>query len=522
MAITTLWSADPTAADLGADWVTYIAAAFSSVVSDQLGTIANAPDGVPSLRAHFDIGDNYGFNSICEQLVLMAPASRREVTLKYDVYLDETVDYLAVADLGGSQTFGFLTFPGLVGGEIWPGALNHAYPTGGEPQEGGNWSARIRVDGAGRIGPYMYVQNRPGAFGWHRTSSHSLRINDLRGRISEWEQTCVMNTPGVADGRVILKIDGETIVDVSDLEYRSAQFSSVVSNGVRLQAHVQSNTSPDSGATAAFDYWVRNFSIESETEVTKPLRIARENLIDAATVTVSSAVSSLSASNLQTEDIREVWRATSSTAWILADLGSIKTVGVIALIGSNLGISDTVRFRVSTSDASGLAGDAYDSADSVANADPSYGMLVHPIEPAPGVSGRYVRIDLTQAETVEAGRFVAGPTFAPSRDRAFGAATIWRDPSRRIESLGQATLLDRKMRQRGLRFTLRGLTVSEADDLEEINRENGTSQDILVVTDINSSNLGKASIWGLLEVPIDYPQTDKDFIEASFEVWARL
>ncbi len=254
--------------------------------------------------------------------------------------------------------------------------------------------------------------------------------------------------------------------------------------------------------------------------MTNPLRIARQNLIDLADVTASSALSTLPVSNLRTEDIRELWRAASTTAWVLADLGSSKTVGVTAQIGSNLALTDTVQIRVSTVDATGAAGDAYDSGVIAAAVDPVYGMLVHPIEPA--VSGRYLRIDMTQAETVEAGRWMAAPVFSPTRDRSFGAATIWRDPSRRIESLGQATLIDRKLRQRGLGFTLTGLTVAEAAELEAINRENGTSKDILIVTDINSANLGKASLWGLLEVPIEYPQTDRDFVVANFEVWERL
>lgn len=522
---TVLWSASPTVSDLGADWATYTASAFASVASDAAGTIASAPDGAPALRAQFGIGDSYGFNNICEPLVLMASAARKAVTLRYEVYLDENVDYLAVADLGGSQTFGFLTFPGLVGGEIWPGVNDHAYPTGGEPQEGNNWSGRIRVDGAGRIGPYMYVENRPGAFGWHRTSSHSLRINDLRGRISEWEQTCIMNTPGIANGRVVLRIDGETIVDVSDLEYGAAQFASIGANGIRLQAHVQSNESPDGGAAAAFDYWVRNFSIESESVVPNSLRIARQNLIDTAVVTASTSVASLPASNLQTEDIREVWRAGGASASILADLGSTVELGITALMGTNLALLDTQQVRVSSVDATGAAGDVYDSGVVAAAADPVYGMLVHPIEPA--VSGRYLRIDLAASETIEAGRWMAGPVFSPSRHFSLGWEPLWDDPSRHIESLGQATLIDAKLSRRGFDFSLRGLTETEADEIAEINRVNGRKIDVLVCRDITATNLGKVSIWGIMARPIAYPQTNKTgagdaFYEASFEVWERL
>jgi hypothetical protein len=256
-----LWAATPNPSDTGANWVDYTAINFNSVssVEDFPGTIGNAPDGAPSLHASWVLGAFYGFSNICEQLVSLDPAFRGSVSLKYRVYLDPAIDYTLVTT-ASSQTQAILTFPGLVGGQLWPGRNDHAYPAGGEPMEGDNWSARIRMAKSGKLGPYLYVQNKPGAFGWHRTSDHALRINDLRGRWSLWEQICVMNTPGVANGRCIFRVDGDLIVDVSDIIYRSQGFDAVVVNGMRLQAYVEGGeTDP---AAFAFSYWLRDFSME--------------------------------------------------------------------------------------------------------------------------------------------------------------------------------------------------------------------------------------------------------------------
>lgn len=256
---------------------------------------------------------------------------------------------------------------------------------------------------------------------------------------------------------------------------------------------------------------------------TVPLRITWVNLADSATLSVSSATATLPAGNLLTEDIQDVWRATASPANVVADLGSIKSIGVIGLINSNAGIADAVQFGVSTSDATGAARDAYDSGSIAAPIDPAYGMLLQFVEPA--VSGRYVRIDLSQSSVPSAGRLVVGATWTPSYHFSLVRPwqPLWRDLSRRSFSLGENLFFDRRPRQRGFRFVLRGLPGSEAhDEIHEVNRLNGTSSDILVCRDINESNLGKATVWGVMETTIAYQQSESDFFEAEFEVWNRL
>lgn len=255
----TLWAATPSASDVGTSWASWTAANASAVADITLGTIEASPNSTPALHAHWEIGQEHAFSSICEQLVDLPPVLRTSVRLRYKVYLDPAVDYNNVTETGGSGTLAIITFPGLVGGQLWPGRDDFAYPAGNEPVQGDNWSARIRSSGDGRIAPYLYVQNKPADFGWFRLSDHPLRINDLRGSDSIWEEICIMNSPGQANGICILKIDGETIVEVSDLMYRSSGYDDVVSNGIRLEAAVHGT--PGNFAAVQFNYWLHTMSI---------------------------------------------------------------------------------------------------------------------------------------------------------------------------------------------------------------------------------------------------------------------
>lgn len=249
--------------------------------------------------------------------------------------------------------------------------------------------------------------------------------------------------------------------------------------------------------------------------------IGWDNRIDTAVLTTTNQVATLPIGNLRTADVREIWRASDNTVAIRADFGSPILWGGTALVRSNAITSDTVRFGLSTEDPTGLTRDAYDSDTIPASVDPAFGMLVHfPLSP---VVGQHLRIDLIQASPPEAGRWFAGPVWFPTRAFAYGWRPLWRDESRHSVSLGQSIHIDRKLRQRGFGFTLRGITEIEADEqVHEINRVAGTSRDILVCRNLAASNLGKATIWGMLAQPIAYPQEHPDFYAPEIELHERI
>ena len=254
----------------------------------------------------------------------------------------------------------------------------------------------------------------------------------------------------------------------------------------------------------------------------------RTNLIDAATLTASTATGGLPVANLAEADIRKVWRAaaSSSSAWVLADLGSSLTIGAVALVNTNLALTTSVRVRVSTVDATGVAGNAYDTAGSpalLAECDPAYRLFVHVIEG--GAVGRYLRIDAT-ITAFEAGRLVAGPTYQPSRNLSLNhpIEELWTDHSRITPSLSGVRWIDREEIQRGLRATFNGLDENEVrGQIVELNRLLGVNRDFLFIRDPESDNLGRDSLWGYVEEPLTYPILNiAGFHEVGITVWNRL
>ena len=188
----------------------------------------------------------------------------------------------------------------------------------------------------------------------------------------------------------------------------------------------------------------------------------------------------------------------------------------------NLASASTFRVRISATDPTVTGSLAHDSGSLASGLDPIYPTLVYIIDSA--ATGRYVRIDLTQASPLpEAGRLFVGRLWSPSSNMQFGWAPVSREISRRTESVGQAIFIDEKERRRGYRFNLTGLTEVEGyDELEEINRLNGTKRDLLVIRDKDSATRGRDTIWGLLENVVDYSQANPMRFDADFEIYERI
>lgn len=256
----------------------------------------------------------------------------------------------------------------------------------------------------------------------------------------------------------------------------------------------------------------------------KPL-FCRQNLVDDGTLSASTSIGGLPPSNLQEDDIRRVWRASSgsSSAHLIADLTAQSEIGAVAMPNTNLGLTTPVRVRLSTADPNGVAGDAYDSGSVSAACDPAYRLFVHII--SGGATGRYLRIDMT-VNTAEAGRLVAGPTYQTSRNLSLNhpIEELWNDRSRITQSLSGVRWIDREEIQRGFRATFNGLDETEVrGQIAELNRLLGINRDFLFIRDPNSDNLGRDSIWGHLEEPLSYPVLNRaGFYDVGITVWNRL
>lgn len=240
-----------------------------------------------------------------------------------------------------------------------------------------------------------------------------------------------------------------------------------------------------------------------------PAAILYDNLADTATVTASSWVAAAPPATLQNEHVSRRWKGRlGASEYVLVDLGAATAIDTIALLGcqaivgdtqANMTAAATTRVRVSTADAMGLAGDAYDSGLAAGRVRAAYGALVvH--RPAP-VTGRYVRIDLAQAsaEAILAGRLVIGLRSAFAVNFGYGWSYGYADLSRTKKSAGGQTYIERDDRYRVLNLNFEFVDPAERYGfVDEIDRINGLSRDILFVIDPASSEPDRDTLWGLM------------------------
>jgi hypothetical protein len=229
---------------------------------------------------------------------------------------------------------------------------------------------------------------------------------------------------------------------------------------------------------------------------------AYKNLADAGLVTVSSNLSLTPPQRLtsQVPQIAKKCRNNGENSWtVTVDLLGPQLVDVFALIGLNLSSAAIARLRLSMNDSSGLAGEVFDSGALPGLIDSKYGYLIRRLN-APHVA-RFVRFDVTEPGVpyVEAGRVLVslgsqlGINFSPgwSRSRI--------DQSKPTANENGVVYIDRRAKQRQWDLSVDFLTEDEALGFtEEMSFLNGESDDVLLITDPDSTNLGRDSIWGLL------------------------
>lgn len=241
--------------------------------------------------------------------------------------------------------------------------------------------------------------------------------------------------------------------------------------------------------------------------------IANINLADAGTVSASSQISSLPASNLLQSDVETRWRSNTNSDFFVSDLLSRVSLDSIFVPGLTGGSNTTVRARVSSVDSSGLAGDLYDSnSDATANFDANYDAFAAMLS-AP-VSGRYVRIDISDPDAafVEAGRIIVCLRTSFTYNYGYGWQIQWEDRSTSAESRGgqDLTWIDSKRRHVTVEFKW-VTTTQRYSVVEVIDRDNGVHKDVLLILDTASANLARDCIFGLIESQTPIVQPDPVF-----------
>lgn len=248
--------------------------------------------------------------------------------------------------------------------------------------------------------------------------------------------------------------------------------------------------------------------------------VAFTNLLDAAATVISGGgANTLSPyTNLQNEHVSVKWRLNGTTAYIIWDLGSLQSLDTFALMGLS-GSSPTLRFRASTVDATGVAGNAWDTG-SLSGAgllpyyDSRYKKFVA-LANAP-VSARYLRMDMTEAAVAyqEAGRHFGGLR------KPFGInlqTPYVRTPVRKslyTRGVGGSTFIDRRKGTWRQSASFGFLSETERtgfiDDMAVLSVNSG-HLDFLWIPDPASLNLARDCIWGF-NVPDEQPVTQTLYV----------
>lgn len=227
-----------------------------------------------------------------------------------------------------------------------------------------------------------------------------------------------------------------------------------------------------------------------------------DNNADDGSLSGSSQALTMPVSNLLTPHPSERWRSLSNADYFVLDKGASLPGDTVLVGGLTCGVNATIRLRLSTIDATGAAGDVLDTGaivNGTANFDINYSSFVWRL--ASPASWRYARVDISDPDGtyVEAGCIVDGLSESFAYNFAPGGSIQYVDRSRVAGSSSGQSLIwpDNRFRRIDLSFPW----VSESQRfglIERLDRDTGRRSNVLLITDPASTNLPRASIFGLV------------------------
>jgi len=226
------------------------------------------------------------------------------------------------------------------------------------------------------------------------------------------------------------------------------------------------------------------------------------NHVDGANVVLlaSDQAGDGAVSNLASPIIGRRWRTTSLTAWAQADLLADKAIGALCLRfprDTTFPTSGNVRWQLDADGGTAGTGAVYDQTVSIAAIE-GYGYHVH--IPATEQTARYVRVTFSGVSGlsfIDVGRLWAGAAWRPTFNIALGYEDEWSDLSRvSASNRSGAEFADERARQRLFAFGLEALSDTERDEIREMQRIAGISQQVLFVKD--PDNPAKETVLGRL------------------------
>lgn len=239
--------------------------------------------------------------------------------------------------------------------------------------------------------------------------------------------------------------------------------------------------------------------------------IVLDNVAESAAIAASSQELTMPASNLMTPHPSRRWRSLSPADWFVADKGAGLAADSVLINGLTCGANAQLRLRLSSIDATGVAGDILDTGSIVTGAgqafDIKYGALLWLLS-APA-AWRYTRLDIADpdASYVEAGCLVEGVREGFTYNFAPGDTVQNVDRSRVSTTASGITLTWDDNSFRRLNLSFNAVTSAQRYGLvERLDRVKGRKRNVLLITDPESENLPRDSIYGLVtdQTPIAF------------------
>ena len=264
-----------------------------------------------------------------------------------------------------------------------------------------------------------------------------------------------------------------------------------------------------------------------------PSAILYDNLSDDGSVTASSWIAAAPPETLQDAHVSRRWQGTNGgSEFVLVTWPTAQTIDTFALLGlagifaeteRSLSSAATIRLRVSSSDLTGIAGDLLDTGTIAGLVREDYGAFIF-VNTSP-LSARAVRIDISEAgaETLMAGRLVVGLRNQFALNFNVGWSYGYSDLSRKRKSAGGLSFIDRLDRYRVLDLTFQSLRPTDRYGfVMQADRLNGLSRDVLFLFDVNSSQLDRDSVWGLVQDLSPPTQPNFAYFSKTYRIEERL
>lgn len=226
------------------------------------------------------------------------------------------------------------------------------------------------------------------------------------------------------------------------------------------------------------------------------------NRADDALLTTDSELASLPASNVQHGHVARKWHTAAAvkSAYLVFDMGASVACQLLAVIGSNLTASATLRLRASDADSGATSSLLLDTGTLNSTAKTGYGASYHDFT---NTTARYWRLDLADAtvdDNLQVGRVFLGPRWAPSSNQEYGWSVQVRDPSVIDRAYAGQRYANTKPQQRVLQFGLSFMDESEMyTNAFALARAAGIVGDVLAVHDtLGGVYIAEQSVWGAL------------------------